>query len=146
MRQDMIFWPPTASTTSEVKNFHAHVITQDTCNKFIEIKFYVGCMVFLWLCLFRHQLPVKLKWNKTKMKSTNIESDIIKKRTGIEYHLFRFLQFQLSKHHYQVDLKFMKYSYRERPNKMYTVFVNHQKYLLFSTHTHNHRSWSHNTP
>ena len=35
------FWPLTASTTSEVKNDHAHVITQDICNKFIEIKFSV---------------------------------------------------------------------------------------------------------
>ena len=33
------------STTSEVKNDHAHVITQDICNKFIEIKFSVGSMV-----------------------------------------------------------------------------------------------------
>ena len=39
------FWPLTASTTSEVKNDHVHVITQDICNKFIEIKFSVGCMV-----------------------------------------------------------------------------------------------------
>ena len=35
----------TASTTSEVKNDHAHVITQDICNKFIEVNFCVGCMV-----------------------------------------------------------------------------------------------------
>ena len=58
------------------------------------------------------------------MESTNVESDIIKKRTGVEYHLFRFLQFSLSKQalvNYQVNLKFMKYSDRERPNKMYTV-------------------------
>ena len=27
------FWPLTASTTLEVKNDHAHVITQDICNK-----------------------------------------------------------------------------------------------------------------
>ena len=39
------FWPLSAPTTSEVKNHYAHVITQDTCNKFIEIKFSVGCMV-----------------------------------------------------------------------------------------------------
>ena len=39
------FWPLSASTTSEVKNDHAHVITQDICNKFIEIKFSVGRMV-----------------------------------------------------------------------------------------------------
>ena len=34
-----------SSTTLEVKNDHAHVITQDICNKFIEIKFSVGCML-----------------------------------------------------------------------------------------------------
>ena len=39
-----VFWPLTASITSEVKNDNAHVITQDICNKFIEIKFSVGCM------------------------------------------------------------------------------------------------------
>ena len=33
-----MFLPLTASTTSVVKNDHAHVITQDICNKFIEIK------------------------------------------------------------------------------------------------------------
>ena len=31
--------------TSEVKNNYAYVITQDICNKFIEVNFCVGCMV-----------------------------------------------------------------------------------------------------
>ena len=39
------FWPLSASTASEVKNDHAHVITQDICNKFIEIRFSLGCIV-----------------------------------------------------------------------------------------------------
>ena len=39
------FWPPTASMTSEVKINYAYVITQDICNKFIEVKFSVGCTV-----------------------------------------------------------------------------------------------------
>ena len=39
------FWPPTASMTSEVKNNYAFVITQNICNKFIEVNFCVGCMV-----------------------------------------------------------------------------------------------------
>ena len=39
------FWPLTASMTSEVKNNNAYVITQDICNKFIEVNFGVGCMV-----------------------------------------------------------------------------------------------------
>ena len=54
------FWPLTASTTSEVKNNHAHIIKQDISNKFIEIKFSVGCMVCPWLRLLHYQLPVKL--------------------------------------------------------------------------------------
>ena len=33
------FWPLTASTTSEAKINYAYVITQDICNKFIEVKF-----------------------------------------------------------------------------------------------------------
>ena len=39
------FWPLTASMTLEVKNNYAYVITQDICNKFIEVNFCVGCMV-----------------------------------------------------------------------------------------------------
>ena len=39
------FWPLTASMTSEVKNNYAYVITQDICNKFIEVNFCVGYMV-----------------------------------------------------------------------------------------------------
>ena len=39
------FWPPTASMTSEVKNNYAYVITQDICNRFIEVNFCVRCMV-----------------------------------------------------------------------------------------------------
>ena len=43
VRQDLIFL---ASTTSEVKNYYVHVITQEVCNNFIETKFSVGCMVW----------------------------------------------------------------------------------------------------
>ena len=39
------FWPLTASMTSEVKNNYAYYIPQDICNKFIELKFFVECMV-----------------------------------------------------------------------------------------------------
>ena len=39
------FWPLTAYVTSEVQNNYAYVITQDICNKFIEVNFCVGCMV-----------------------------------------------------------------------------------------------------
>ena len=40
------FWPLTASMTSEVKNNYVYVITQDICNKFIEVNFCVGCKGF----------------------------------------------------------------------------------------------------
>jgi hypothetical protein len=39
------FWPLTAFKRSEVKNDHAHIIMQGICKKFIEVNFYVGCMV-----------------------------------------------------------------------------------------------------
>ena len=39
------FWPLTASMTSEVKNKYAYYIWQDICNKLIEVKIFVGCMV-----------------------------------------------------------------------------------------------------
>ena len=39
------FWPLTASMTSEAKNNYAYNIPQDICNKFIEVKNFVGCMV-----------------------------------------------------------------------------------------------------
>ena len=39
------FWPQTASMILEVKNKYPNVITQDNCNKFIEVNFCVGCMV-----------------------------------------------------------------------------------------------------
>ena len=39
------FWPLTASMTYEVKNNYAYYTLQDICNRFIEIKKIVGCMV-----------------------------------------------------------------------------------------------------
>ena len=39
------FWPLVASMTSEVKNNYAYNIPHDICNKFIEVKIFVGCMV-----------------------------------------------------------------------------------------------------
>ena len=47
------FWPLIASMTSEVKNNYAYVITQDICNKFIEVNFFVGCMVSRSNCLLQ---------------------------------------------------------------------------------------------
>ena len=40
------FWPLTASMTSEVKKKYAHVLTHKILNKFNEIKFSIGCMVW----------------------------------------------------------------------------------------------------
>ena len=54
------FCPETASIPSEVKNDHAHVITQDICNKFSEINFCVGCMVSQPNCLFQDSTTISL--------------------------------------------------------------------------------------
>ena len=54
------FWPLSASTTSEEKNAYAHVITQDICNKFIEVNFCVGCMVWWPNRLFQHSTTMSL--------------------------------------------------------------------------------------
>ena len=40
------FWPLTASTASEAKINYAYVTTQGICNTFIEVIFFVGCMVW----------------------------------------------------------------------------------------------------
>ena len=42
---DMMFLASNSLQNLEVKNDHAHVIMQDICNKFIEVNFFVGCMV-----------------------------------------------------------------------------------------------------
>jgi hypothetical protein len=52
------FWPLTASMTTEVKN--NYVITQDICNKFIEVNFCVGCMVSQPNRLLQHSTTVSL--------------------------------------------------------------------------------------
>ena len=38
----------------EVDFFWSYVITQNICNKFIEIKFSVGCIVWAWCWLWQH--------------------------------------------------------------------------------------------
>ena len=57
----------------EVKNNHAHVTTQRILNKFIEINFSVGCMVWPWCCLFWPELPVMIlmRW-KISVKLHNL--------------------------------------------------------------------------
>ena len=52
-------WRCGMNQTLSAKNNHAHVTTQRILNKFIEINFSVGCMVWPWWCLFQHELPVK---------------------------------------------------------------------------------------
>jgi hypothetical protein len=54
------FWPQTATMTSEVKNNYAYVITQDICNKFIEVNFCMGCMVSQPNRLLQHLTTVSL--------------------------------------------------------------------------------------
>ena len=43
-----IFRPLTAFITMDVKDNHAHVTTQRILNKFIDINFSLGCMVWPW--------------------------------------------------------------------------------------------------
>ena len=71
------FWPLTASTTSEVKNDHSHVITQGICNKFIEVNFCVGCMVSQPNCLFQHSTS-GIYWSDLQFRLTGkiYQSDI----------------------------------------------------------------------
>ena len=59
------FWPLIATTTSEVKNDHAHVIRQGICNKFIDLNFCVGCMVSQPNRLFQDWTFVKYWWDGT---------------------------------------------------------------------------------
>ena len=51
-------WPLTASM--EVKNNYAYVITQGICNKFIDVHFFVGCMVSWPNCLFQNLTTMSL--------------------------------------------------------------------------------------
>ena len=60
-----------ASTTSEVKNDHAHVITQDIGKKFIEINFCVECMV---------SQPNRLLQGFTTLSLTNLNKEIEQNR------------------------------------------------------------------
>ena len=66
----IFFWPLTASTTSDVKNDHAYVITQGICNKFIEVNFFVGCMVW-WPNLF-------LYYEESLVLSSNLNSKLFR--------------------------------------------------------------------
>ena len=47
----------------EADVFWFYLITQDICNKFIEINFCFGRMVWLWLHLFQHWIFVKYWWD-----------------------------------------------------------------------------------
>ena len=60
LASERCFRPLTASMTSEVKNNYAYVITQDICNKFIEVNFCVGCMVSQPNHLLQHSTTVSL--------------------------------------------------------------------------------------
>ena len=46
--------------TSEVKNNHNQVTMKRILDKFIQVKFSVGCMVWQWCCLLQRQLAVKI--------------------------------------------------------------------------------------
>ena len=47
----------------EADFFWSYVIMQDVCNKFIEINFCLGCMVWPWLHLFQHWTFAKYWWD-----------------------------------------------------------------------------------
>ena len=83
LRYIWCFWALRASTTLEVKNNHIHVITQDICNKFIEINFCGGCMVSQPNCLFHHLLPCFLlirTFFKNSRKLSILRSKLINRK------------------------------------------------------------------
>ena len=57
-------WPLIAFM--EVKNKYAYVITQDICNKFIEVNFFEGCMVSRQNLLFQDLTIMSLINKMTK--------------------------------------------------------------------------------
>ena len=58
-------WPWPQIFFSEARRwfFWSYVITQEICNKFIEINFCFGCMVWSWLHLFQHWTFFKYWWD-----------------------------------------------------------------------------------
>ena len=80
LASEACFWPLKASMTSEVKNNHAHVTTQTILNKFIGMKFSIGCMVWPRCCLFQdsttmspiYKIPKSPKLS-TKMQTRKVE-------------------------------------------------------------------------
>ena len=54
------FWPLAASITSEAKINYAYVTTQGICNNFIEVNFFVVCMVWRSNRLFQHSTTMSL--------------------------------------------------------------------------------------
>ena len=80
-------WPLTASI--EVKNNHASVKTQRILNKFIEVNFSVGNMVWQWCCLFQ-DLTTMYLINKYLVKNQVHEnkrspSELFLTQFGISY-------------------------------------------------------------
>ena len=70
------FWPLTTSITSEVINDHAHVATLRILNKFIEVNFLVGSMVWPWCCWFQDWTTMSLI-NKIEEGNTILGKDCI---------------------------------------------------------------------
>ena len=66
------FWPLTASMTSEVKNKYAYNIPQDICNKLIEVKNFVGCMVPRPNRIVNHWTSLDYQWDFTPTLALNI--------------------------------------------------------------------------
>ena len=84
---EICFWPLTASTISEVKNDHAHVMTQDIRNKFIEVNFFVGCMVSQPNCLLQ-DLTTMSFINKILIRFQKYFDQIFHGQTRLRVHQF----------------------------------------------------------
>ena len=72
------FRPLTAYMTSEIKNNYAYNILQDICNKFMEVKFFVGCMVsppnpLLHHCIEHPWIIIEIMRSKKILSNKDVE-------------------------------------------------------------------------
>ena len=76
LASEVCFWPLNASITSEAKINYAYVITQGICNNFIEVNFFVGCMVWRPNPLLQRSTTMSLS-NKMRVRHWELERDKI---------------------------------------------------------------------
>jgi hypothetical protein len=70
------------AASMEVKNNHAHVTTPIILYKFIEVNFYVGCMVWPWYCQFKDSTTMSLI-NKMKAFTFGRNNQIVWRFEGL---------------------------------------------------------------